>query len=1220
MTYTVTLNDLKTVDRVYYIEDGAEIYIPPLDESSELPPIYYEVDSNTNTVTVTSEEQIPTPKIDYVSTDPVGEVVLNLGTIGAVDINGVVDGENNNLEYTINNDNTITVQNVQAGESISIDYDLERIRIGALEYEDGDKTKNPTKYGMRIRNSQGEDVLTTDDNGDITMTGTIHAYAGYFTGTVNAQAGEFSGNVRVGSSDSYVALTTELEDGPAIASSDYVRDRNRGWAITGDGNAIFNNITARGSIKTAVFEYQEIDAVGGAFLFRPSSTVRTASVDAMRHYITVDGAVEIDLSEYYPVKIEKVIVNGTEDTAATFDYDSMVLTPSLIGTTEITYITADLWITVEKPAQFYDQEWVKLGVDPDGSAREMIAGAGLTAVYKLEKYIDPDMYTESGYIDESSEIEPQFILRRAGNDYYTEDMIIDEDESSLIFSDDSSELVYELEGTALISFGYEDGSDNYGIGINSGAADLILPPRAISLFESRIEPKENVKVGFDYTGILGTLPEIKDGVLPLDVDEDIYKNMGGTQGIYTNNMYIGDANQYVAFYEESNEKVLDIAAGSISVGMGNYDPLYLIGDQYGVALYRGEKADSTQDIESNNLFIDDESLSLRNGQTPIFKAKEEEIKYKDYSYTYDISYGNNQEIDLTNWDYTSQTYSGQKLLDGVVTQNGTYNLFIDIYPFMYYENIHFIGYLTLTKDVEYYIYQADPEHYSEPIITSEKIEGSEYTVGCGIKYIKNENKLIIYNLNYYPSYSVLKYSEATISSKIIEQNASLSLGTNHEFLKGGVAIGYNNKILDENGVAIGSNLLVKNNQIVLGNFNTEDDSVVKEYNLDLSAITTIPQVTINNIILYNVCFRSVDISDIVLDEEQNLKVGNLTFVLGDGPEQSNYEYYTLPISLNAAKIIDYEDSYQWKWALEFHYTNSKYKATIYYNPSYISDNWFLEKIYYNNNYIFSIGNGYNNSFRSNALAVDIFGNLTIGRNLIMGDNEFYVNSDHGGRFVLGKEDTYHSNYINYSTEGEYLNNISFSNDGRFTFNRVPWSDAIMDHDWSQSTAVWNVDMTDVAPLTSPTFTGIPAVSGTVPASSTSTTQIATTAFVQNAINRRLPKSAVYLASGTTSVATSTNVYVNVYTPTVTGFIIGYAYVSFPVNATGQRRIDFVHSTSNTSCNNMIKVSASSGGVTGLVAPIVWRLSANEVLKIMLWQNSGSTLSVTRYFYGMFIPD
>ena len=48
--------------------------------------------------------------------------------------------------------------------------------------------------------------------------------------------------------------------------------------INADGDAVFNNITARGAIKTAVFEYAEIQAVGGVFLFRPSSTIRTAEV------------------------------------------------------------------------------------------------------------------------------------------------------------------------------------------------------------------------------------------------------------------------------------------------------------------------------------------------------------------------------------------------------------------------------------------------------------------------------------------------------------------------------------------------------------------------------------------------------------------------------------------------------------------------------------------------------------------------------------------------------------------------------------------------------------------------------------------------------------------------------------------------------------------------------------------------------------------------------
>ena len=48
------------------------------------------------------------------------------------------------------------------------------------------------------------------------------------------------------------------------------------FVINSDGDAYFNNITARGAIKTAVFEYAEIQAVGGVFIFRPSSTIKNA--------------------------------------------------------------------------------------------------------------------------------------------------------------------------------------------------------------------------------------------------------------------------------------------------------------------------------------------------------------------------------------------------------------------------------------------------------------------------------------------------------------------------------------------------------------------------------------------------------------------------------------------------------------------------------------------------------------------------------------------------------------------------------------------------------------------------------------------------------------------------------------------------------------------------------------------------------------------------------
>ena len=120
-----------------------------------------------------------------------------------------------------------------------------------------------------------------------------------------------------------------------------------------------------------------------------------------------------------------------------------------------------------------------------------------------------------------------------------------------------------LEGAALMSFGRdtvdEHGSlNNYGIAINSSDDFLALPPRAISLFETTIHPDKSIKVSYNFRGILGTLPHLPVGT----VKENIYNQlMAGQQGIYTDNMYIGDENQYLAFYEdEQGYKHLKISA------------------------------------------------------------------------------------------------------------------------------------------------------------------------------------------------------------------------------------------------------------------------------------------------------------------------------------------------------------------------------------------------------------------------------------------------------------------------------------------------------------------------------------------------------------------------------------------------------------------------------------------------------------------------------------
>lgn len=142
----------------------------------------------------------------------------------------------------------------------------------------------------------------------------------------------------------------------------------------------------------------------------------------------------------------------------------------------------------------------------------------------------------------------------------------------LIVEIDNLTEIKALEGAALMSFGRdtvdEHGSlNNYGIAINSSDDFLALPPRAISLFETTIHPDRSIKVSYNFRGILGTLPHLPVGT----VKENIYNQlMAGQQGIYTDNMYIGDGQQYLAFYEdEQGDKHLKISAREM---IFSYDP------------------------------------------------------------------------------------------------------------------------------------------------------------------------------------------------------------------------------------------------------------------------------------------------------------------------------------------------------------------------------------------------------------------------------------------------------------------------------------------------------------------------------------------------------------------------------------------------------------------------------------------------------------------------
>lgn len=60
-----------------------------------------------------------------------------------------------------------------------------------------------------------------------------------------------------------------------IASQSYLNSGGtNGWKID-DENAVFNNIIARGAIKSSVFEYDMVHAIGGKMIVRPSTLIRS---------------------------------------------------------------------------------------------------------------------------------------------------------------------------------------------------------------------------------------------------------------------------------------------------------------------------------------------------------------------------------------------------------------------------------------------------------------------------------------------------------------------------------------------------------------------------------------------------------------------------------------------------------------------------------------------------------------------------------------------------------------------------------------------------------------------------------------------------------------------------------------------------------------------------------------------------------------------------------
>ena len=511
-----------------------------------------------------------------------GQIVMQTGDDGNLEITGTIYANAGEIGGMVVNNDRLTMDTIVLEPGVGI-YSTVTTSDGNQMFSISDVSGGAIfRYIEALGGKLGTlDVIDTITVGDGTQSGLIKSYnyipnfsgwkidsTGYaefsnakVRGHIEAQTGDFTGWVAVGDrtqnaiTNPWIVISGGVTDASReaygskaiIKTSNYQEGAGYGWMINSDGDAYFNNITARGAIKTAVFEYAEIQAVGGIFIFRPSSTIKSARISGNNLILKVEK----------PFLFAKVSYEDTTDTSVDSTKTYYTIPTGSYNYKEVINPTGNPQEQGWKERFIIPHSWCKIsnytsdGKEPDITT--VLATNGLTHVYKI------------GAVDLSTKEVTLLDAAVDGTGFI--DSVKQEGETH-------EDVLLSLEGGALIDMGrqnddldYDNGRHNYGIGINSSDNTVNLPARAISLFETVIDETKNPKVSYNYKGILGTLPELS----PAQARSSVYGSyMAGTQGIYTDNMYIGDNSQYLAFYEDNQgNKHLKISTQDI---VFEYDP------------------------------------------------------------------------------------------------------------------------------------------------------------------------------------------------------------------------------------------------------------------------------------------------------------------------------------------------------------------------------------------------------------------------------------------------------------------------------------------------------------------------------------------------------------------------------------------------------------------------------------------------------------------------
>lgn len=145
------------------------------------------------------------------------------------------------------------------------------------------------------------------------------------------------------------------------------------WEVN-NGSAIFNNITARGSIKSAVLEYGEVQSIGGIVLVRPSSIIKDYEEEVLsveyKYIATLENTTGFIVGDFCQIQLSEnnkiiIFIDGIEGKKITFTYKSQLI--GLIGSVIINFGSKRLNSTLEDKEKETNSYGISLNASDNNS-------------------------------------------------------------------------------------------------------------------------------------------------------------------------------------------------------------------------------------------------------------------------------------------------------------------------------------------------------------------------------------------------------------------------------------------------------------------------------------------------------------------------------------------------------------------------------------------------------------------------------------------------------------------------------------------------------------------------------------------------------------------------------------------------------------------------------------------------------------------------------------